>query len=295
LRAFEAAARHEGFQQAAQELAVSPGAVAQQVKKLEEWVGGRLFERHAQGVSLTPLGRSVLPDLTRGLDLIGRASQRLRLGAGRSPIRIAALPAIAQLLLSPLLPVLRDGLGGNDISIHALEHPPQMDRGMFDLAVYPMDRDADGERSVVQVAENWLTPVAAPSIADAIRDAEDLERAQLIHDSTWSEDWATWLRAERMGGPDPHRGATHSLYSIAVDRCVAGDGVLIGHSALIGPHLAVRSLKPVFPGRAVRGPSIVLSVSTQEPDDAQLGRMAEGIRAGCAGPASDWAHIVKAR
>ena len=57
LRAFEAAARHLSFARAAGELSVTPGAVSHHMKQLEEWVGGPLFERRANGVGLTETGR----------------------------------------------------------------------------------------------------------------------------------------------------------------------------------------------------------------------------------------------
>ena len=65
LRAFEAAARLSSFSQAADELCVTPGAVAQQIKALEDWAGARLFDRHAQGgeirfVLIESLGRAVV-------------------------------------------------------------------------------------------------------------------------------------------------------------------------------------------------------------------------------------------
>ncbi|MFU1682628.1 LysR family transcriptional regulator [Phaeobacter piscinae] len=49
MRAFEAAARLNGFVAAAQELGVTPGAVSQQVKALEDWTGTPLFQRNPQG------------------------------------------------------------------------------------------------------------------------------------------------------------------------------------------------------------------------------------------------------
>ena len=60
LRAFEAAARLGGFRMAAGELGVTPGAIAQHVKALEEWAGAALFERQSQGVVLTALGERTL-------------------------------------------------------------------------------------------------------------------------------------------------------------------------------------------------------------------------------------------
>jgi DNA-binding transcriptional LysR family regulator len=63
LKAFEAAARHESFAKAADELGVTPAAVSHQVKALEQWLGKPLFARHPQGLSLTEVGTRVLPAL----------------------------------------------------------------------------------------------------------------------------------------------------------------------------------------------------------------------------------------
>ena len=71
MRAFEAAARHGSFTVAANELCVTPGAVAQQVKSLEAWCGARLFKRQAHGISLTPLGAAVLPVFVNAFDGLG--------------------------------------------------------------------------------------------------------------------------------------------------------------------------------------------------------------------------------
>ena len=64
LRAFEAAARLGSFTSAAEELGVSPGAIAQHIKALEEWARAPLFARNARGVSVTRLAESLLPDFS---------------------------------------------------------------------------------------------------------------------------------------------------------------------------------------------------------------------------------------
>jgi LysR family glycine cleavage system transcriptional activator len=107
LRAFEAAARLNSFSRAADELCVTPGAVAQHIKALEEWTSAPLFDRHAQGVRLTPLGRAVAPDLGDAFDSLADAAHLLRRIAAPDEIRIAALPSVAQLWLSPRLPAIR--------------------------------------------------------------------------------------------------------------------------------------------------------------------------------------------
>lgn len=258
MRAFEAAARHGNFHRAAEELCVTPGAIAQHIKKLEDWAGARLFNRHAQGVTLTPLAERVLPGLTYGFDALGHCAQQLRHAADRPVIRVAALPAVAQLWLSPRLSEIRAHLEGVEFSIDALDACPALPRDGFDLALYPSDwaRAAGLQRRVL--AENSLVPVAAPTVANTLRRVDDLKHATLIHDAALKGDWKLWLRTVGGTGIDAEQGPTHSLYSIAVDRCIEGDGVLIGHTALVGRALAEKRLVPVFPDLAIDGPDLCL-------------------------------------
>ena len=81
LRSFEAAARLGGFALAAEELRVTPGAVAAQIKALEEDIGAPLFERNARGVRLTALGQRVLPEFVAAFDALGQAVRELRSAA----------------------------------------------------------------------------------------------------------------------------------------------------------------------------------------------------------------------
>ena len=80
LRAFEAAARHESFAKAADELAVTPAAVSQQIRQLEADLGVTLFRRLPRGLVLTRAGRSALlqGDVATGKTLLDRAEQLAR-------------------------------------------------------------------------------------------------------------------------------------------------------------------------------------------------------------------------
>ena len=166
-----------------------------------------------------------------------------------------------------LVPVLIIGLRSLIIMLVAI---PDWLRLSFDLAIYPARAaTADNEISI-RLGENFLLPVAAPGIADRIRSPEDLERAVLIHDLAWRNDWSVWLEANGMDASGTSRGPAHSLYSIAVDRCIAGDGVLMGHSALIGSHLASGALKALFPGREVAWDPLCLNRPVREAEDRRV-------------------------
>ena len=77
VKAFDAAARRRSFSQAAEELHVTPGAVSQQVKLLEDTLGLKLFNRERQRVVLTEAGREYLAVVREALDQIALGSERL--------------------------------------------------------------------------------------------------------------------------------------------------------------------------------------------------------------------------
>ena len=245
LAPFEAALRHGGFTAAAGALGVSPGAVAQQVRRVEDWSGRALFDRHSRGVTPTPEAAAVLPAL--GDALQGFAPLMATLGA--APVRIAALPAVAQLWLAPRLPALRAALGVS-VSVTALERPPEAKRAPYDLAVF------FAETGGAVLEPDALVPVCAPALAARLRTAADLAGVPILTDAVWSGDWRAWAGVATPGRPAP-RGVAHSLYALAVDEAVAGAGVLMGHSALLRRHLAagtlVAPLMPAVPSpRALR-------------------------------------------
>ena len=77
VRAFEAAARHVNFALAADELAVTPGAVSRHVKALEAQIGRKLFDRYPQSLELTEFGRTWLPVVSEAFDTLESGTARL--------------------------------------------------------------------------------------------------------------------------------------------------------------------------------------------------------------------------
>lgn len=245
LRAFEAAARLGSFVRAADELCVTPGAVAQQVKALEDWAGAPLFERRAHGVRLAPAGRAAAPGLAEAFDRLATAANLLRRMAAPQEIRAAALPSVAQLWLSPRLPTIRRANPGLSISVTAMERPPNLMREPFDIAFFFGAENAAGTQATV-LAGDSLFPVCAPEVAVRLKRPEDLAGETLLHDSAWRDDWPDWLAAARVRGVTATAGPVFSLYSLALDEAIHGAGVLIGHAPLVAPALAAGTLVAPF-------------------------------------------------
>lgn len=251
LRAFEAAARLGGFSAAAEELHVTPGAVAQQVKSLEEWAGAELFERRAQGVVLSPVGARVMPEMEAAFDRLGEAVQSLRAATGAGQVHIAALPAIAQLWLSPRLPAIRSALPDLSLSVSALEVRPNLKRDPFDIALF-FGNEEEGQL----VEQDEIFPVCAPALAEQLGSPQDLVTLPCLGDTTWAQDWEIWLAAQgtdiRVSGP------VFSLYALAVEEAINGAGVLIGHAPLVRRHLQSGSLVQPF-ATSVRQPQALVA------------------------------------
>ncbi len=247
MRVFEAAARHGSFVGAATELGVTPGAIAQQIRKLETWLGAEIFERSAQGVRLSQDRRLIAAEISKELEALASSARRLRNAINSKSIHIAALPAIAQLWLRPRLDSAAKSLGAKSISVTAQEEPPMLDTEFFDAAVFFLPDRHPGGR-VIPVEHDIVTPVCSPKIASRLRHPSDLVHETLLHDGVWRSDWRDWLHSVGGAVSISGEGSVYSLYSMALDAALEGEGVLVGHLPLVRSHLASgRLVKPFEP------------------------------------------------
>lgn len=264
LRAFEAALRAGGFRAAAETLSLSPGAIAAQVRHVEAWSGRALFHRHPRGVTPTPEALAVLAPLGRALAGLNALAVE-----GAAPVRIAALPAVAQLWLAPRLPALRAALPGVAVSVTALERLPEAKRAPYDLGLF------FAETGGTLLTRDALVPVCAPALAPRLTAPADLLRLPCLADSAWAGDWRAWASVAMPGRPVP-RGTEHSLYALALAEAVAGAGVLIGHRALVAAALASGALM------APIGPEV------PSPRGLRLTRLRPLRRGGAAARVAEW-------
>lgn len=100
LRAFEAAARHNSFAKAAEELNVTAAAVSHQVKALEETVGVELFVRHARGLEVTDAGRAAQSLIAEGFERLVEGVQRMRQRTMPGQLVLSVVPSFAIWLVS---------------------------------------------------------------------------------------------------------------------------------------------------------------------------------------------------
>lgn len=277
MRAFEAAARLQSFVAAAEELSVTPGAVSQHVKTLEGWAGMPLFRRHAQGIELTPAGRSLLPEFVRAFDQLGAATQALRNLSPVVEIHIAALPSVAQLWLPARLGRIRARFPQLKCSVTAMETPPNLERELFDLSLF-FEIPEVGNPEQIVLERDRIFPVCAPSLAARISGPDGLNDVPLLQDQTWSGDWAQWSGATGVSLSDPRNGPRYSLYSLAVEEAKSGAGVLMGHASLIEEPLAAGTLVPVGEASCETGRALVLTLPARANRGPEITDMVEFLR-----------------
>ncbi|OCW57759.1 LysR family transcriptional regulator [Hoeflea olei] len=273
LRAFEAAARLGGIALAADELCVTPGAISQHIKTLEQWAGVKLFERRAHGVELTKAGRELAPDFTAAFDQMGLALHALRRARPQPAITIAALPCVAQLWLPRHLTAFRLAVPAVRLSVVALETPPHLKRELFDCSLFI--RDPEETATGIVLARDEIFPVCAPAIAARLKNPADLSGEVLLHDAVWSGDWPLWAEAAGLASQGFSEGPRYSLYGLALEEAKSGAGVLMGHAGLVDAALARGELVRPFAESVATGKALVLDMPSRPAPSSQAARFCE--------------------
>ncbi|WP_420397336.1 LysR substrate-binding domain-containing protein [Nioella sp.] len=250
LRAFEAAARHDGYIAAAEELHVTRGAISRQVKLLEEHLGLQLFHRGHNGVTLTDAGRDLLPVLT---DAFGKiAAQADRITEQAAELRIICPPTLSIRWLFPKLALFRQA--HPDIQVRLTTDfygESGFDPGRYDLGVslefWPGRPNAIRTQPVFPMR---LSPACSPALLEAgppLASPADLGRFTLLHESPAREDWRTWVQHFGIDGLDPTQGEAFPNLDMAAKAAVMGAGVVMADLALCRDELEHGALVLPFP------------------------------------------------
>lgn len=234
LRAFEAAARHEGFIGASEELHVTRGAISRHVKQLEDHLGVQLFIRQARGVRLTAAGRQLLPALSEAFALIRRETDRLTAGTG--DLRIICPPATSIRWLIPRLDDFRRAHPDIRVRLTTDFHGYLgFDMSEFDIGFscehWPNRSDDIESETLFPV---YLTPACAPSLLGGRSrlSTDDLARHALLHETATHLDWHDWVTAFAVTGLDPASGDNFPNLDIAAKAAVMGTGIVMGDIVL---------------------------------------------------------------
>jgi LysR family transcriptional regulator, glycine cleavage system transcriptional activator len=248
LRAFEAAARHLSFKEAANELGVTPTAISHHVRQLEDLLDLKLFQRRIRRIELTSAGQELYPILRDGFDAFANSIAQLKSRKLRSVVTLSATVAFTARWLVPRVPEFHRAYPRMDLRLHASDDPVDLQAGTVDAAIRYGRGDYAG-LSAQKLFDDVFAPVCSPSLR--LRHPQDLVRHPLIH-FEWRRTrrdnpvWNRWLK--NAGLPDL-RAKSDLIFtdeSQAIQAAVAGHGVALISLVLARDDLARGTLVQPF-------------------------------------------------
>jgi len=257
LRAFEAVARHLGYPAAAAELNVTPAAVKQLVRKLEDALGQPLVERKGRGLALTRNGAAGQEDLRAAMSHMASSVRKMRERLDEKRLIISAEASFATAWLVPKLEKFRRMNPDVDVLIDSSQHIVDLVHSDVDVAIRYGVRN-DGSLVSIRLFDDQVFPACSPALAEGppgLSRLGDLASVPLIHwdmsHMTWAREtrrwfsWESWLR--QVGAPviDSGEGVRYSDYGLAVQAAIAGQGVLLASWPI---------LKDAFDAKLLVGP-----------------------------------------
>jgi LysR family glycine cleavage system transcriptional activator len=256
LRAFEAAARHLSMKEAAAELSVTPGAVSQLVRGLEERVGIQLFRRGNRSLVLTEAGQSYFAPVRHAFRHISEATRRLRAQPGAGVLTVSAPPAFAASWLVPLLGQFRARHPDIELNISTTRGLANFTADGVDVAVrhglgrYPGLRcDRIATIAMVPVCSKELLAMHGHRRP---RHPSHLLGLPLLHDSE-RQDWALWFHAHGVTDLDhvATSGISFDDQTLLIRAAASHQGVALVSEPLARPELdqgsLVRALNAAWP------------------------------------------------
>ena len=233
LKAFEAAARHESFTRAAEELCVTQGAVSHQVKALEAELGLKLFNREPRHLVITEMGRDYLIVVRDALDRIAMGTERLLQRQSTGVLTVSTSPNFASKWLVHRLGRFAEAHPTIDLRVSATLHHVDFAREDVDVAIRHSDGVAPG-LDITRLYAEELFPVCSPKLLSgrhALRKPADLAQHTLLH-LDHRQDWSKWLGAAGVKDADLPRGPVLNQASMVIDAAVDGQGVALARTGL---------------------------------------------------------------
>ena len=253
LRAFEAAARHLSFKLAAVELHVSPAAVGQRVRALEQRLETELFIRRTRQIALTERGQALFEDVSCGLGYIRRGLDNLVASKGLQLLVVSTTNSFAEKVLLPRLGQFTATAASCDVRIISTDEQLDPSRHQADICIR-FGRGKYPGCSSLQLTDGLYIPVCSPSLVQQRGEPESpvhLRHWPLI-EALWTvqrddaPSWRRWFHSHGLTLPagQPHINLTVEAHTI--NAAVNGQGIALANQAFIHQELAEGSLVPLL-------------------------------------------------
>jgi LysR family glycine cleavage system transcriptional activator len=248
LRVFEAAARHNSFRKAADELNLTASAVSHGIQTLESWLGVELFHRKARSLRLTSAGEAYAPMVNQALTILAKATEQLPGRAATGTLSISSAPTFANKILLPRLEKFAARFPDIRVTIDTSQRRVDLTLDEFDVAIRFASINNPPPDWTLLAAET-LIPVCSPNRKQqfaALSDTDPLSHAPLIHVTSVSTDWNHWFEASGVELPAPIGGLRVDTVAMAFDAAIRGLGVALGRRPLVDDDIESGRLVPLI-------------------------------------------------
>lgn len=256
LQVFEAAGRLLSFTDAAQELNVTPGAISQQIRLLEEHLELKLFKRMNRVIVLTDAGQLFLPIISAGFEQFREAVSLVRLKRSDGPLTITSAPSFISKWLIPRLASFKTQHPQIDVRIDTSDRLVDFMHEDIDVGI----RFGNGEYPELETLFLFsfdLIPVCSPELlqqGDGLKQVSDLKNFTLLHsnydelDPGWP-DWAMWLKVVDADEVDASHGIYFNQSDLLFQAAMAGQGVALLANVMAEPEIVAGRLVQPFAAR----------------------------------------------
>ncbi|CAG2143149.1 Glycine cleavage system transcriptional activator [compost metagenome] len=273
LRAFEAAGRLGSFKEAAAALHVTHGAVSQQVRLLEEWLGAALFERHNRRVTLTPAAKAYLAEIGPLFEQLAQATARYGVPGPVSRTLSVNAPATFTLRwLVPRLAKFRAEHPDVEIKVETSNEPLESLKDDHDLIIRGGPDTFYGYAMRPFLTEERL-PVCSPALLQRqpLGVPGDLRHHTLLHTSSLPRLWPDWLASAQIPGLRPAATLTFDHFYLTLQAAIDGIGIAMGPTSLVSDDLAAGRLVAPFAGPRLPSRSYCAYVPDEKRGDELVG------------------------
>jgi LysR family transcriptional regulator, glycine cleavage system transcriptional activator len=196
LRVFEAVASHLSFSAAADALNVTPAAVSQQIKSLEDYLQVPLFRRNGRRVEVSDEGLELLPGVRAGLQALEAALQHIKQHRRGGPLQVSLLASFLQTWLLPRIRAFRRKYPDVTLRFHTSRELVDFSRAPVHVGLR-FGRGEYPNLHVEKFLDEWMVPVAHPEIVrqyGLLERSSDLSQLPILDSD--DEPWRVWQRAE---------------------------------------------------------------------------------------------------
>lgn len=254
LAAFEAAARHQSFTLAADELSLTQSAVGRQIANLEDFVGVKLFRRTRRGVALTTAGLQYSRTVRQRLDEVERDTLALMSHGGGGSVELGVVPTFATHWLVPRLSGFSARHPGIQVNLHVRTRAFLFAESGLDAAIHASEGGWPGTRADLLMPEP-MAVVCAPALLGRRRQLSpgELAKLPLIQMTTRPYAWRGWFSQHGVAAPNDMAGLRVELFSMALQAALHRQGVALVPEYLVQDDVQRGLLATPVPRRHLSG------------------------------------------